>query len=202
MHRMGEDVSSYADGAQIKARVRARARQVTNLQHDATPAPSAPGWGRGGEDDRSLICELILDGNCVVPIAACIVLYALGAQRVCLTTDAVSVAGVPDGRSELARADNDVKDGHVYVAGTHILAGSTLTMDHAAHNAVALLGLDVPTAVAMSTLVPARAVRRNQEIGALVEGLREDLSILDADLRVTFTIAGVQIACGTRARGP
>jgi hypothetical protein len=36
----------------------------------------------------------------------------------------------------------------------------------------------------------------------LCEGLRGGPSVLDADLRVTFTIAGVQIACGTRARGP
>ena len=74
----------------------------------------------------------------------------------CLVTDAMAATGMGDGTFELGGQVVDVAGGRATVSGTDTLAGSTLTMATAVENAVAHLGIDVPTAVAMATTIPAR----------------------------------------------
>jgi N-acetylglucosamine-6-phosphate deacetylase len=68
------------------------------------------------------------------------------------------------------------------VAGGSI-AGSTLTMDAALRNAVDA-GIGLPEACAMASTTPARALGLDDEVGALEAGLRADLVVMSADLRV------------------
>ena len=107
-------------------------------------------------DLPQLTCELILDLVHVDPVAARALVHATGAARVCLVTDAMAATGMEDGTYELGGQTVEVVDGRVMVRGTSTLAGSTLTMATAVENAVAHLGIDVPTAVAMATTIPAR----------------------------------------------
>ncbi|OTA41861.1 MAG: hypothetical protein A6D92_03285 [Symbiobacterium thermophilum] len=73
------------------------------------------------------------------------------------------------------------------------LAGSVLTMDRAVQNAVRLIGLDLPTAVAMATLHPARLLRLDDRKGSLAVGKDADLLVLDEDLNVKATIIGGEV---------
>jgi N-acetylglucosamine-6-phosphate deacetylase len=146
-----------ADAPTIKAAVDAGARAMTHTYNCMQPLhhrrPGAVGMAM---DSDQLTCELILDLVHVDPVAARALVHAAGAHRICLVTDAMAATGMSDGTYELGGQTVEVVDGQVRVKGTSTLAGSTLTMGTAVENAVAHLGIDVPTAVAMATSIPAR----------------------------------------------
>src|SRR5699024_8336637 len=79
---------------------------------------------------------------------------------------------------ELGGQTVDVVDGRVRLQGTSTLAGSTLTMATAVENAVAHLGIDVPTAVAVATTIPAALLPR-VDVGRLHADGPADMVRLD-----------------------
>lgn len=170
---------SDADADEIRTAVDAGATGLTHTFNCMTPLhhrhPGAVGMAM---DLEQLTCELILDLVHVHPVAARALVRAAGAGRVCLITDAMAATGMPEGRYELGSSTVDVTDSRVLLSGTDTLAGSTLTMADAVRNAVAALGLDVPTAVSMATTVPARLLRRD-DVGQLLVGASADLVQLD-----------------------
>jgi N-acetylglucosamine-6-phosphate deacetylase len=181
-----------ADADTIRAAVEAGALGMTHTFNCMRPLhhrrPGAVGMAM---DLPQLTCELILDLVHVDPVAARALVQAAGAHRVCLVTDAMAATGMPDGRYELGGQVVEVVDGQARVSGTTTLAGSTLTMATAVENAVAHLGLDVPTAVAMATTVPA-ALLPDVEAGRLVEGGPADLVRLDDAARLRGVWLGGQ----------
>ncbi len=69
------------------------------------------------------------------------------------------------------------------------LAGSTLTLDRALQNIVAL-DVKLPDALAMLTANPARLLGLENRKGALVPGADADLVLLDAELQVKGVMTG------------
>jgi N-acetylglucosamine-6-phosphate deacetylase len=168
-----------ADAEGIRTAVDAGASALTHTFNCMTPLHHRHPGGVGmAMDLEQLTCELILDLVHVHPVAARVLVRSAGAHRVCLITDAMSAAGMPEGRYELGTSTVDVTNGRALLSGTDTLAGSTLTMATAVRNAVAALGLDVPTAVSMATTVPARLLRRD-DVGQLLVGKPADLVRLD-----------------------
>ncbi len=124
--------------------------------------------------------ELILDTHHVHPGAFRLAHAALG-RRLLLVTDAIRATGLGDGESELGGRPVSVHGGVARLADGG-LAGSVLTLDAALRHAVAA-GVALPEA---SRLVSGNAARYLglADRGALVPGLRADLVVLDAALRV------------------
>ena len=168
-----------ADAATIRAAVDAGARAVTHTFNGMQPLHHRrPGPVGMAMDLPQLTCELILDLVHVDPVAARALVHAAGADRICLITDAMAATGMSDGTYELGGQTVEVADGQVRVEGTSTLAGSTLAMGTAVENAVAHLGVDVPTAVAMATTIPA-ALLPGVDVGRLHAGGPADLVRLD-----------------------
>ncbi|MFI7596851.1 N-acetylglucosamine-6-phosphate deacetylase [Actinoplanes sp. NPDC049681] len=143
-------------------------------------------------DSPSIVCELVADGihlhDGMLRFAAHATTY-----RSALVTDAMDAAGMPDGSYELGGQEVTVADRVARLARDGSIAGSTLTMDAAFRQAVGA-GLDLPTAVAMASTTPARALGLGDQVGALEAGLRADLVVLSADLQVKRVMrAGVWI---------
>ena len=108
-------------------------------------------------------------------------------ERLCLITDAISAAGLGDGTFRLGEREVVVADGASRLAdGT--LAGSTVTMDRAVRELVAL-GASTSEAVYAATAAPARLLGRD-DIGRLAPGVSADLAVLDDALYVTRTLVG------------
>jgi N-acetylglucosamine-6-phosphate deacetylase len=163
----------------VEDAVAAGARGVTHTYNGMTPLHHRrPGVVGMAMDLAQLTCELILDLVHVHPAAARALVHAAGADRICLVTDAMAATGMSDGTYELGGQVVEVVDGQVRVSGTNTLAGSTLTMATAVENAVAHLGIDVPTAVAMATTVPARLLP-GVDVGRLHTDGPADLVRLD-----------------------
>lgn len=147
-------------------------------------------------DDR-VTAELIMDGIHVQPEAARLLVRMKRSERICLITDAVAAAGLPDGRSELFGAPIEIVAGTARLPdGT--LAGSTLTMDRAVANMVALVGVPLTDAIRMASLNPARVLGLADRKGSLAIGKDADIVLLDDRLAATLTILAGRVV----DRGP
>ncbi len=108
-----------------------------------------------------------------------------------LVSDGTAATGMPDGNYRLGTFEVTVSGG-VSRSADGKLAGSTLTLDRALRNMVAL-GVPLADALAMLTANPARLLGLEAHKGVLAPGADADLVFLDAQMEV----AGVM----TRGQG-
>ena len=126
--------------------------------------------------------ELIADGVHVDEAAMRLLLQAKGAGHVILISDGISATGMPDGKYQLGGFEVTVSGG-VCRNAEGKLAGSTLTLDRALRNIVAL-GASLGDAVRMLTLNPATLLGLEFKKGALRAGADADIVLLDEGLHV------------------
>jgi N-acetylglucosamine-6-phosphate deacetylase len=126
--------------------------------------------------------ELIADGVHVQAAAMRLLLSAKGSRNVILVSDGTAATGMPDGTYRLGTFDVTVLGG-VCRNAERKLAGSTLTLDRALRNMVAL-DVKLADALAMLTANPARLLGLEGRKGTLVAGADADLVLLDAGLAV------------------
>ncbi len=182
---------------QTESAIKAGAVHATHF-YDVFPYPGVkdPGVRTCGSVEAILASpevsvDFILDGEHVHPVAVKMALICKGREKVCLTTDANINAGLLPGTYKgLGGSEIDVayEGGPARISkggkepGT--LAGSGLTMDRAVRNAVKLLGVDVPQAIAMASSNPARVLNLHKSKGFIREGYDADLVLLDQELKV------------------
>ncbi len=126
--------------------------------------------------------ELIADGIHVDEAAMRLLWGAKGFEGVILVSDGTAATGMPDGKYSLGTFEVDVVGG-VCRNSAGLLAGSTLTLDRALRNVVAM-GVSLADALRMLTSNPARLLGVQERKGALRAGADADLVLLDADLHV------------------
>ena len=126
--------------------------------------------------------ELIADGVHVEDGAMRLLLQAKGAERVILVSDGTAATGMPDGKYKLGPLEVTVSGG-VCRNAEGKLAGSTLTLDRALRNIVAL-GFSLPEAVRMLTQNPALLLGLEFKKGALRPGADADIVLLDSSLQI------------------
>jgi N-acetylglucosamine-6-phosphate deacetylase len=179
-----------ADEETARAAFDAGARLLTHA-FNAMPGihHRAPGPVVAAIDDERVTIELILDGLHVHPHVAK-VLWDAAPARVALITDAMAAAGEADGDYRLGTLNVTVRDGLAVLSGTQTIAGSTLTLDVALRQAIAM-GADPAAAVAALTAVPAR-VLGEARLGLLEPGYAGDVVALDAEWHVTGVWAAGQ----------
>ncbi len=127
--------------------------------------------------------ELIADCVHVDETAMKLLLQAKGAGGVILISDGISATGMPDGTYALGSLEVTVSGG-ICRDKDGRLAGSTLTLDRALRNIVAL-GTSVTDAVRMLTLNPAKLLGIEFKKGSLRSGADADIVLLDDSLNVT-----------------
>ena len=127
--------------------------------------------------------ELIADGVHVEEAAMRILLQAKGAKGIILISDGLSATGMPDGTYMLGNFQITVSGG-VCRNAEGKLAGSTLTLDRALRNVVAL-GIPLQDGVCMLTTNPAKLLGIEFKKGALRTGADADIVLLDENLQVT-----------------
>ena len=126
--------------------------------------------------------ELIADGVHVEDGAMRLLLQAKGAERVILVSDGTAATGMPDGKYKLGPLEVIVSGG-VCRNAEGKLAGSTLTLDRALRNIVAL-GFSLPEAVRMLTQNPALLLGLEFKKGTLRPGADADIVLLDSSLQI------------------
>jgi N-acetylglucosamine-6-phosphate deacetylase len=127
--------------------------------------------------------ELIADGVHVEEAAMRLLLQAKGPGCVILISDGLSATGMPDGKYMLGNFEVTVSGGVCRNAEGR-LAGSTLTLDRALRNVIAL-GVPLQDAVRMLTANPAKLLGIEFKKGALRTGADADIVLLDENLQIT-----------------
>ena len=182
---MGHSDATYE---QALEGIRAGSNHATHLFNAMPPLLHREPGLVGAALEAGITCELINDGRHVHPAIVRMAFELLSSPA--LVTDAIDATGVGDGRFELGGQEVVVQDGEARLAATGSLAGSTLTMDEALRNAVMVCGLEIERASVAASLIPARVLGLDSELGSIAPGRRADLVVLDDDLRVTGVMAG------------
>ena len=127
--------------------------------------------------------ELIADGHHVHSALWAVIERTKPADRLMLISDALSMAGMGDGRLTISGLEIEVKDGRCTLTdGSGTLAGSVIALDTAVRNVVRN-GTAVPVAVAAAGANPL-AMLGVTDRGRIAVGQRADLVELDDDLAV------------------
>jgi N-acetylglucosamine-6-phosphate deacetylase len=127
--------------------------------------------------------ELIADGVHVDEAAMRMLVELKTSERVILVSDGISATGMPDGKYQLGKFEVKVSGGVARNAEGK-LAGSTLTLDRALRNMVAL-GVPLASALRMVTANPARQIGLGARKGVLAPGADADIVFLDDKLEVS-----------------
>jgi N-acetylglucosamine-6-phosphate deacetylase len=172
---------------QISAALAEGMQGFTHLFNAMSPLVNrAPGAVGAALDHDASHCGIIVDGHHVHPAALRIALKAKGADRLMLVTDAMPSVGTEDKSFLLQGRKISVSNG-ICVDENGVLAGSDLDMASAVRNASRLMGVDLPTAVAMASRVPAEFLGLGDHLGHIAPGYQADLVLVDDDLAVHST---------------
>lgn len=177
---MGHTDATYE---QARAAIASGTRHATHVYNAMRPFTHRdPGVIGAVLTSPEVSAELIADGIHVDEVAMKILLQAKGAGRVILISDGISATGMPDGKYMLGGMEVTVTQG-VCRNAEGKLAGSTLTLDRALRNIVAL-GVPFAEAVRMLTLNPAKLLGIEFKKGALRNGADADIVLLDETLHI------------------
>ena len=142
----------------------------------------APGVVGAVFDDERVRGELICDGFHIHPAVLRAAFQLLG-DRALVVSDSMRANGMPEGEPfDLGGQMVTVRDGKATLAdGT--IAGSVTNLHQEVKNLVSY-GVPFAQAVKAATLIPARSIGLEGEIGSIAPGKRADLLVLDKDLEI------------------
>lgn len=140
--------------------------------------------------------ELITDGMHLPPELAELAWRCKGADKVCLITDSMRAAGLPEGEYILGSKDSDhkviVKDGVAWMPDFKSFAGSVSSMLQVFQTAVRHCNIPLRDAVKMATKTPAEIMGLKYK-GQLRPGYDADCLLLDSDLNLICIIKSGKI---------
>ncbi|HXQ26666.1 MAG TPA: N-acetylglucosamine-6-phosphate deacetylase [Candidatus Acidoferrales bacterium] len=183
-----------ADYDQARAAIHAGARHAVHIYNAMRPFTHRdPGVIGAILTDPEVTAEIIADLVHVAGPAIQVLIGTKGFDTILLVSDGIAATGMPDGNYRLGNFEVAVKDGVARNAEGK-LAGSTLTLDRALRNIVAL-GVPLTDAVRMATVLPARRLGLAGKKGIIAVGADADLVALTPDLRVAGVMTrGVGLA--------
>ena len=143
--------------------------------------------------------EVIADGKHLPPELLQLIVKQKGSDHVCMVTDGMRGAGMPEGESFLGRKGEEmpciIEEGIAKLPDRTAFAGSVATTDRLVRTMVQLAGIDIATAVKMITKNPARIAGLATK-GSLKENYDADIVLFDEDIQVKTVIVGGEVLEG------
>jgi N-acetylglucosamine-6-phosphate deacetylase len=137
--------------------------------------------------------EVIADGVHLPKELLKLIFKIKGAEKICLVTDSMRGAGMPEGRSVLGPKkdgmDCIIKDGVAMLTDMTAFAGSVATADRLVRVMYKEAEIPLTKCIEMITKTPARIMNLSDR-GQLKEGLRADLVFFDDDINIRKVIIG------------
>ena len=137
---------------------------------------------------EAVTTEVIADGRHLAPDLLRFALAMKGADRLALVTDCSRALDMPPGEYTFGPVDGGetfYSDGTVgLTVDRKGLASSVRGMDFMVRHLHQSAGVDLPTAVRMASLTPAKILGLDDTVGSLAVGKKADVVLLDNDLRV------------------
>lgn len=148
-----------------------------------------PGPIGAAVESPGVTVEAIADGVHLHHATVNLLVEALGVDRACLVTDAVTPAGLPSGKFRIGREEAVLDGGSIRLPdGT--IAGSAATMDSVVRNVVDWGIADAAGALRMASAVPAAVAGVADRKGKIATGYDADLVVLSEDFAVLETWVG------------
>lgn len=136
--------------------------------------------------------ELIADMHHVHPVVVNLLLLAKPADKICLITDSLRIAGLRGKRFTADGRKVTVADGVAKLSdGT--IAGSVLTLNRAVRNMAATGMVPLEKALKMASIIPARVLGVNHRKGNILPGSDADIVVMDRNFNVQMTMVGGKI---------
>lgn len=157
-------------------------------------------WRKPGLLEASLVFdgltgEMIADNRHLPPTLMKLAYKCLGADRLCVVSDATSGAGLPEGaRFRVGEMEYEVCDGVGMLFDRTAFAGSTTLLNQMIPILVEAVGIPLVEAVRMATLTPARIIRMDDRKGSLEAGKDADIAIFEEDFTAWRAMIGGQWA--------
>lgn len=156
-----------------------------------------PGGPGAVLDSDRVFAELIADGIHVHPSFIRLAVFRKGPERICLITDSLKAAGLPDGTYDWGEMQIVLKGAEVRLKESGVLAGSVLRLNQAVKNVLNWTGLPVSAVVRMASLTPAESVGLGNIMGSLEDGKLANVAVFDSDFETVATyLKGKQVFPG------
>jgi N-acetylglucosamine-6-phosphate deacetylase len=142
-----------------------------------------------------LTTEVIADGIHLPPELIRMVVKAKGIEKVCLVTDAMRGAGMPDGIYSFGPKDGQlalVQNGMALMPDKTGFASSVVQMIDLIRTMVNSVGISVADAVYMASYVPARIINHHNKMGSIEPGKDANVVIADESLKIKATVVNAR----------
>lgn len=140
--------------------------------------------------DEGLTVEMIADNRHLPPTLMKLAYRCVGADRLCIVSDATSGAGLPEGAHfRMGELEYEVRDGVGMLLDHTAFGGSTTLLNQMIPILTEVVGVPLVEAVRMASLTPARVIGVDSRKGSLAPGKDADIAIFNED----FTPWGVLI---------
>jgi len=181
---IGHSAASYSDAC---AAIAHGCRHVTHMFNAMTPLNHRDPGIVGAALMHDVFVELIADKVHVTPELFQFMLDNKGSDQIVLVTDSMRAGCMEDGDYDLGGQAVCVKCGAARLHdGT--LAGSVLNLNDAVRNFYENCNVNLPDAVKMASLNPARSIGVDSYKGSLEIGKDADIVLFDSDFRCRMTI--------------
>lgn len=136
--------------------------------------------------------ELIADKIHVHPAALELLIKIKGIEKVILISDCMRAGGLNDGEYMLGELEVKVENS-IARTSEGSLAGSTLELKDAVMNIKDAADIDLYSALKMVTIVPAKILGLNKEIGSIKIDKKANLTVIDEEMNIYATIVNGNI---------
>ena len=178
-----------ADYASAKKAFDAGARHAVHLFNAMSAFTHRdPGVVGAVSDSPHVSAEIITDGVHVHPAMVRTAFRFNGADRMIIISDSLRSTGMPDGDYVLGGQAIIKKGKYFRLAEGGALAGSVSNQFECMVNAVKEMEIPLETAVACSTIHPAKAIGVDDLYGTIEEGKYGDLVLLNEDLELMAVV--------------
>ncbi|MGQ9681891.1 MAG: N-acetylglucosamine-6-phosphate deacetylase [Anaerolineae bacterium] len=178
---------SAARDHQVYAAVAAGLRHTIHLWNAQSTTVREGPYRRPGLLEASLACdeltgEIIADGKHLPPTLMRLAYRCKGPDRLCVVSDAIAGAGLPEGaRFDLAGNSYEVHDGVGMLPDRSAFAGSVTFLNQMVRILIEDVGIPVAEAVRMASLTPARIIGVAERKGSLEAGKVADVVVFEED---------------------
>ena len=178
-----------ADYASAKEAFDAGARHAVHLFNAMSAFTHRdPGVVGAVSDSPHVSAEIITDGVHIHPAMVRTAFRFNGADRMIIISDSLRSTGMPDGDYVLGGQAIIKKGKYCRLAEGGALAGSVSNQFECMVNAVKEMEIPLETAVACSTIHPAKAIGVDDLYGTIEEGKYGDLVLLNEDLELMAVV--------------
>lgn len=181
---------------------------VTHLYSGMSTVVRKQGYRYAGVVESALLLdeltvEIIADGHHLPASLLKLIYKVKGSDRICLVTDSMRAAGMPEGTYRLGSLDDGqeviVEGGVAKLPCRTAFAGSVATANVLVRTMVEKAEVSLPEAVKMITLTPARVLGIDGQKGSLAPGKDADVTVFDKDFNIQRVfVLGKQVVDNTR----